>query len=164
MTNPGTLVLTTPTDRDIAMTRVFDAPRARVFQALTRPDLLKQWFLGPPGWSLPVCEIDLRVGGAYRYVWRHEDGREMGVSGVYQEVSPPERIVSLERFDEPWFPGAGLVSYVLTEHDGKTTLTLTLRLDSKEIRDMVLKTPMKNGVAMGWDRLADVLARLAARA
>jgi uncharacterized protein YndB with AHSA1/START domain len=76
-----TLQITTPSNREIAMTRVFDAPRRLVFDAFTKPELVKQWLLGPPGWSMPVCEIDLKVGGAYRYVWRHTNGKEMGMGG-----------------------------------------------------------------------------------
>src|ERR1700740_2690854 len=94
------LTLTTPTEREIAMTRVFDAPRRLVFDAMTRPELVKRWLLGPPGWSMPVCEIDLRVGGTYRYVWRGADGTEMGMRGVYREIAPPERLVATESFDE----------------------------------------------------------------
>src|SRR3989454_4488921 len=109
MTNPGTskvkLQITTPSDREIAMTRVFDAPRSLVFDAFTKPELVKQWLLGPPGWSMPVCEIDLRVGGTYRYVWRHANGNEMGMGGVYREIVAPERIVATQKFDEPWYPG-----------------------------------------------------------
>ena len=109
-----TLKLTTPSDREIAMTRVFDAPRQLVFDAHTKPDLVRQWLLGPPGWSMPVCEIDLRVGGKYRYVWRHDrDGTEMGMGGVYREIVPPERIVNTEKFDEAWYPGEAVDTLVL---------------------------------------------------
>jgi uncharacterized protein YndB with AHSA1/START domain len=90
MKDTGTLKVTTPTDREIAMTRVFDAPRRLVFDALTKPELVKTWLLGPPGWSMPVCEIDLRVGGAYRFVWRGPDGTEMGMGGVNREIVVPE--------------------------------------------------------------------------
>jgi uncharacterized protein YndB with AHSA1/START domain len=158
MKNTGTLKVTTPTPCEITMTRVFDAPRHLVFDALTKPDLLRRWFLGPPGWSLPVCEIDLRVGGAYRYVWRGPDGTGMGMGGVYREVAPPERIVATERFDDPWYPGDALVTTVLVEQGGQTTLTLTLLYESREARDAVLKTPMEHGVAAGYDRLAEMLA------
>lgn len=158
MKNTGTLKVTTPTDREIAMTRVFDAPRRLVFDALTKPELLKQWLLGPPGWSMPVCEIDLRVGGAYRYVWHGADGTVMGMGGVFREIVVPERIVATERFDEPWYPGEALVTNVLVEQEGKTTLTLTVRYESREARDLVLKTPMAQGVAAGYDRLAELLA------
>jgi len=158
--NPGRLTLTTPTDREIVMTRVFDAPRKLVFDAMTKPELLKRWFFGPPGWSLEVCEIDLRVGGGYRYVWRGRGGTEMGMRGVYREVVPPERIVQTEAFDKSWYPGEAVGTLVLVERDGKTTLTMTVLYDSREIRDAVLKTPMERGVAMGYDRLAELLATL----
>jgi uncharacterized protein YndB with AHSA1/START domain len=109
MQHPRTLRVTTPSEREIVMTRVFDAPRHLVFDAHTRPELLQRWLLGPPGWSMPVCEIDLRVGGKYRYVWRHDrDGTKMGMGGVYREIASPERVVSTERFDEAWYPGEGL--------------------------------------------------------
>src|SRR3982075_999836 len=98
MKNAGTLKLTTRGDREIVMTRVFDAPRTLVFDAFTKPELVKQWLLGPPGWSMPVCEINLRVGGTYRYVWRHTNGNEMGMGGVYREIAVPERLVATEKF------------------------------------------------------------------
>ena len=158
MKDTGTLQVTAPTEREIVLTRVFDAPRGLVFDALTRPELVKQWLLGPPGWSMPVCEIDLKVGGSYRYVWRHSDGSDMGVRGVYRDIVPPERIVQTEAFDESWYPGEALVTTVLVEQGGKTTLTLTVLYESREARDAVLKTPMEQGVAAGYDRLAELLA------
>src|SRR5262245_53302074 len=97
------LKVTTPTDREILMTRVFDAPRNLVFEAMTKPDLLKRWLLGPDGWSLVVCTIDLKVGGAYRYEWRNVDGRTMGMGGVYREIVRPERVVATEKFDVAWY-------------------------------------------------------------
>jgi uncharacterized protein YndB with AHSA1/START domain len=163
MKNTGTLKLTTSGDREIVMTRVFDAPRSLVFDALTKPELLKRWFFGPPGWSLVVCEVDLKVGGAYRYVWRGPDGTEMGMGGVHREVVPPERIVCTQLFDEDWTGGEALGTLVLTEQDGKTTLTNTVRYASREARDAVLKTPMESGVAAGYDRLAELLASMPAR-
>src|ERR1700686_1008654 len=99
MKNTGTLKVTTPTDREIVMMRVFDAPRRLVFDAMTKPELVKQWLLGPPGWSMVVCEIDLKVGGTYRYVWRNTDGTEMGMHGVYREINRPERALQTEAFD-----------------------------------------------------------------
>ncbi len=163
MKNAGTLKVTTSTDREIAMMRVFDAPRRLVFDALTKPELVKQWLLGPPGWSMPVCEIDLRVGGAYRFVWRGPDGTEVGMGGVHREIVAPERLVSTERFDESWYPGEALVTNVLIEQGNKTTLTLTVRYESREARDIALKSPMEQGVAAGYDRLAELLASLGAR-
>jgi uncharacterized protein YndB with AHSA1/START domain len=158
MKNSGNLKVTTPSDCEIAMTRVFSAPRRLVFAALTNPALVKQWLLGPPGWTMPVCEIDLRVGGAYRFQWRGPDGTEMGTRGVFRELVPPERFVATENFDDPWYPGESLVTYVLVEQGGITTLTLTVRYESKEARDGVLKTPMEHGVAMSYDRMEELLA------
>src|SRR5438552_19195158 len=98
MKSAAPLQLTAPGEREIVMTRVLDAPRKLVFDAFTKPELLKQWLLGPPGWSMPVCEIDLRIGGRYRYVWRRDtDGTEMGCGGVYCEIVPPERLVHTEQ-------------------------------------------------------------------
>lgn len=159
MKDTGKLEVTTPSDREIAMTRVFDAPRKLVFDAFTRPELLKRWLLGPPGWSMPVCEIDLRVGGAYRYVWRHDrDGTKMGMGGVYREIVAPERLVTTERFDEAWYPGEAVGTLVLVEQGGTTTLTHTMLYESREARDAVLKSNMEKGVAASYDRLADLLA------
>jgi pimeloyl-ACP methyl ester carboxylesterase/uncharacterized protein YndB with AHSA1/START domain len=163
MKNSGTLTVTARGDREIVMTRVFDAPRSLVFDALTRPELVQRWLLGPPGWSMPVCEIDLRVGGSYRYVWRHDNGAEMGMRGVYREVVPPERLVSTESFDEPWYPGEAVGTTVLVEQDGRTTLTITLLYESREARDGILKSNMEQGVAASYDRLAEVLASLLVR-
>jgi len=163
MTNTGNLKLTTRGDREIVMTRVFDAPRALVFEALTKPELVKQWLLGPPGWSMPVCEIDLRVGGAYRYVWRHADGNEMGMGGVYREIAAPERLVATERFDEAWYPGEAVGTLIFSERGGKTTITQTVLYQSQEARDAVLKSGMERGVAASYDRLAELLTSLPAQ-
>jgi len=157
----STLQLTTPSEREIAMTRVFDAPRTLVFEAHTKPELVRRWLLGPPGWSMPVCEIDLRVGGKYRYVWRHDrDGTMMGMGGVYREIQAPERLVATEKFDESWYPGEAVDTIVLIEQGGRTTLTQTMLYESREARDAVLKSPMEQGVAAGYDRLADLLQTL----
>jgi uncharacterized protein YndB with AHSA1/START domain len=166
MTNPGTskvkLQITTPSDREIAMTRVFDAPRRLVFDAFTKPELVKQWLLGPPGWTMPVCEIDLRVGGQYRYVWRRESsGKEMGMGGVYREIVPQERLVCTELFDEAWYAGESLITTTLVEQGGRTTMTSTMLYVSQEVRDGVLKSGMESGVAASYDRLAELLASLA---
>jgi len=153
-----TLKVTTPTDREILMTRVFDAPRALVFDALTKPALLKRWFVGPPGWTLAVCEIDLRVGGAYRYVWKGERG-EMGMGGIFKEITAPERIVASEAFDQGWYPGNNaVVTQTLSEQGGRTTLNLRVMYESKDARDAVLQSPMESGVAGQYDRLAEFLA------
>src|SRR2546430_643656 len=157
--NSEKLQITTPTDREIAMTRVFNAPRRLVFDALTKPELVKRWLLGPPGWSMPVCEIDLRVGGKYRYVWQHDrDGTKMGMGGVYREIKAPERIVNTEKFDEAWYPGIAVGHLVLVEQGGTTTRTHTQRRESRAARDAVIKSNMESGVAASFDRLAELLA------
>lgn len=162
MNNMESFKLATRGDREIVMTRDFDAPRRMVFGALTKPELVKQWLLGPPGWTMPVCEIDPRVGGAYRFQWRGPDGTEMGTRGVCREIVPPERFVTTERFDDPWYPGEALVTYVLDERSGITTLTLTVLYESREARDGVLKSGMEKGVAMSYDRLEQLLTSLPA--
>lgn len=164
MKNTTSLQLTTPSDREILMTRVFDAPRQRVFEAHTKPELIRRWLLGPDGWSMPVCEVDFRVGGAYRYVWKRVSGTpeacgtEMAMSGVFKEIVVPERIVTTERFEQSWYPGEGLNTLTLTEKNGQTTLRQSMVYDSREIRDAVLKTGMESGVETSYDRLAKILA------
>ncbi len=159
MKSAATLKLTTPGERDLTMTRSFDAPRKLVFDAHTKPELVRRWLLGPPGWSMPVCEIDLRVGGKYRYVWQHDrDGTKMGMGGVYREILAPERIVNTETFDEAWYPGEALGTLVLVEQGAKTTLTYTMRYESRAARDAVIKSNMESGVAASYDRLAELLA------
>jgi uncharacterized protein YndB with AHSA1/START domain len=147
-------------DRELLMTRMFDAPRTLVFDAFTKPELVRQWLLGPPGWTMPVCEIDLRVGGSFRYVWRNENGHEMGMGGVFREIVPPERIVSTEKFDQSWYPGEAVGTIILTERGGKTTLTQTVRYDTAEALQAVLKSPMEEGVAAGYNRLEELLVPL----
>ncbi len=161
MKNVGNLQVTKRGDRELVLTRVFDAPRRLVFDAWTKPELVRKWLLGPPGWSMPVCEIDLRVGGKYRYLWRNDKGIEMGMGGVYREIVAPERIVATEKFDESWYPGEGLGTVVLVEVSGKTTLTQTIQYESREALEVVLKSPMEEGLAAGYDRLAELLASTA---
>jgi uncharacterized protein YndB with AHSA1/START domain len=156
----NTLKVTTPTDREIVMTRVFDAPRGLVFDAMARPELLQRWLAGPPGWSMTACEVDLKAGGAFRHVWRGPGGEEMRMHGVIREVVPPERIVRTETFDVGCEAQAGeqLGTLALTERGGKTTLTLTVLYPSKEARDAALASGMEHGVAAGYDRLDGLLA------
>lgn len=154
MRNTGTLEVTTPTDREIVLTRVFDAPRRLVFDAFTKPDLLKRWF-GPRGWSLVVCEVDFKVGGTFRFVLRGPDGKEMGMRGVYREIVAPERSVHTESFDD--YPGESQVTTVLVEQSGRTTLIATVLYPSQEIRDIVIKSGMEHGAAESYDKLADLL-------
>jgi uncharacterized protein YndB with AHSA1/START domain len=160
MTFAGTLKVTTPSDREIDLSRTFDAPRHLVFECLYRPELLKRWLGVHGAWTWKVCEIDFRVGGSYRYVWQGPGGMEMGMGGVYREIVAPERIVATEKFDQAWYPGEGLAAYLLTEQGSRTQLTIRARYDSKEIRDEVLKSPMEQGVGVGFQKLADLLASI----
>ena len=159
MKNTGTLQVTTPSEREIVLTRIFDAPRSLVYDALTKPELLKRWF-GPLGWSLVVCEVDLRVGGEWRFVLRGPDGKDMGMRGVYRELVPPDRSVHTESFDD--YPGESVVTTVLLEQGGKTTLTGTILYPSKEIRDIVIASGMEHGAAESHDRLAELLESIVA--
>jgi len=161
--NSGTLQLTTPTDREITFRRVFAAPRRHVFDAFTQPDLLRQWFFGVPGGSLAVCEVALRPGDSFRYVWRSPDGTEMGMGGRCLEFVTPAKIVATEKFDQAWYPGEAVGTITLDEEAGVTTLTQTIRYESQAARDAVLKTPVEHGVALGYDRLAKLLESLSAR-
>lgn len=156
----ATLQVTTPSDREIQMTRDFEAPRQLVFDAYTRPELLKRWFHGPPGWSLVVCEVDLRVDGAYRFVWRSPEGNDMGLGGVYREVVAPERLVSNEIFDEDWTGGETLVTTLFIERGDVTCLSMTVLYASKEARDGAASSGMEQGVSFGMDRLAELLESL----
>jgi len=159
MKNTGTLKVETRGDREIVMTRVFDAPRELVFKALTTPELLKRWF-GPHGWTLTECEVDLRVGGAWRFLSKGPDGRTMGMRGVYREIVPPERIQYTESFDEWAEQGSALITTTLAERDGRTTLTCISLAPSREVRDAVIRTGMEHGAAETYDRLADTLHSL----
>ena len=158
MKHPSTLQVTTPREREVVLTRVFAAPRRLVFDAWTKPDLVRRWLLGPPGWTMPVCEIDLRVGGAYRFVWRGPDGTEMGMGGVHREITVPERIVTTQLFDQDWTGGETVGTLVLVERDGMTTVTNTVLYASREARDAALETGMADGVAAGYARLDVLLA------
>jgi len=152
-----TLTVSTPSDREVALTRMFSAPRALVFDALTKPELVKRWMLGNMGASMPVCEIDLRVGGVYRFVWRNPDGSEFAMNGVYREIVRPERIVNTQRFETPWLPGESVLTTTLVENGGKTTFTSITLYDSIETRDKVLKSGMEAGASASYDRLEALL-------
>lgn len=156
--NSDTFKVTTPSDRDIRLTRLFDARRALIFEAMTRPEHIRQWWgrLGD-GYSVPVCEVDLRPGGAWRFVNRHPKG-EAAFHGVYHEITPPERLVYTEIF-EP-FPDESPVTMELTEEGAKTRMTMTASYPSKAVRDMVLGTGMETGAAASYDRLEEVAREL----
>jgi uncharacterized protein YndB with AHSA1/START domain len=154
--------VTLPNDRDVVVVRAFNAPRSLVFDAWTRPELVQRWLLGPPGWTMPVCEMDVRPGGKYRWRWRSEDdGKEFGFAGEFREVVRPSRIVHVERYDPGDVGGEmgeALVTTELTEKNGVTTHTMTIHYESKEMRDAALKTGMTDGMEMGYQRLDELLA------
>ena len=155
--NPGGLQVTTPSDREIAMSRVFDAPARLVFEAWTKPEFLKRWLGVFGGWTLEVCDIDLKVGGSYRYVWRGADGVAMGMRGVFREIVPGKRLVTTETFDDPWYEGEAVGTVTFVEQGGKTTATMSIRYASTQIRDAVLKSPMASGVGKSYDKLEELL-------
>ena len=157
--NSDTFKTTTPSDREIVLTRLFDAPRRLVFDAMTKPEHVRRWWGKlDDKHSVPVCEIDLRVGGRWRFVNRHPKG-EVTFSGVYREISAPDRLVFTEFF-EP-FPDVGsLVTTVFTEEGGKTRMTVTCLYPSLDVRDMVLSTGMSKGAGLSYDRLEDLVREL----
>ncbi|MBI3567943.1 MAG: SRPBCC family protein [Gemmatimonadetes bacterium] len=162
MTTPskvGQATFTTPSDLELRMTRLFDAPRHLVFAAWTDPKHIQQWMLGPEGWSMPVCEVDLRPGGHWHFVWRSATGSEMEMRGVYREVAPPERLVSSESWGGPW--PETINTLVLTEQDGRTLATLTITYASKEARDAASGTGMRPGMEASNVRLETYLKGLA---
>jgi uncharacterized protein YndB with AHSA1/START domain len=157
--NSDSFLVTTPSDTEIRMTRLFNAPRTLVFEAMSKPEHVRQWWgrLGE-GYSVPVCEIDLRVGGRWRFVNRHPKG-EAAFHGEYREIQPPGRIVFTEIFED--FPDAvSVVTSELTEEGGKTRMTVTVDYGTKQIRDMVMASGMARGAGISYDRLEDLLASL----
>lgn len=148
----------TPADREILFTRMFNAPRQMVWDAHTKPELMKRWLLGPPGWEMPGCTVDLRVGGKFRYEWRHADGRSMAMVGSYLDLDPPAKMVHTELFDEDWTGGETTVTTLFAEIDGRTAMEMTVVYPSKEARDGALKSGMTRGMEAGYDRLDDLLS------
>lgn len=150
------LRMTTPSDTTIEITRTFDAPVSMVWRAHTEPDLVKRWLTGPSGHTMPVCEIDLAVGGAYRYVWQWSDGR-MSAYGTFREIEPERRLLLTETFDN--FPdNETLVEQVFSETDGRTTVTMGLHYDSKATRDGVLQSPMDEGLEASYCSLDTLIS------
>jgi uncharacterized protein YndB with AHSA1/START domain len=161
-TNKSTVTL--PNDRDVVVVRKFNAPRALVYDAWTKPELVSRWLLGPPGWTMPVCEMDVRVGGKFRWRWRNEEGAEFGFSGVFKEVVRPSRLVHTEAYDPGDVGGEmgeALVTAVLTETAGVTTHAMTIRYPSQQVRDAALKTGMTDGMEMSFTKLDALLAETA---
>jgi uncharacterized protein YndB with AHSA1/START domain len=166
MTMPSTqkksLEIATPSDEEIRITRGFDAPRMMVWDAYTRPELVKRWLGQMPGWSWAVCDMDVREGGRYRWVWRGPEGVELGLGGEYREVVPGERLVSTERYDQQWYEGDAVGTVEFSEANGRTTLVTTLRYASKAVRDAVLQSPATSGMESGYAILDELLASTAA--
>jgi uncharacterized protein YndB with AHSA1/START domain len=160
MNDTASVTVTLPSDLEIAMSREFAAPRRLVFDAYTKPELVSRWLGIRNGWTFAVCEIELRVGGAYRYVWRKGD-KLLALGGAYLEVAAPDRLVCTERFDDPWFEGEALVTVTFVESQGKTTLTITTKSESTAIRDAVLQSGATRGVGESFDVLAGVLVSMA---
>lgn len=152
--------LTPQGDREVVIERSFNAPRDLVFEAFIKPELVQRWMLGPDGWSMPVCTIDLRPGGKGRYEWQNADrSTGMSLDTVFKEVVVPERIVHTERFDPDWAQGDATVTTLFTEKNGKTTVTIKIVYASADVRDMVLKSGMDQGMARSYERLDDVLKK-----
>jgi uncharacterized protein YndB with AHSA1/START domain len=152
----GATGFATPSDTEIEVTRVVDAPRELVFDCWTKPEHIMKWMLGPPGWTMPVCEVDLRPGGSWHFVWRAEGGMELDMHGVYREIAPPERLVSTESWGGDW--PETLNTVVCSEEGGKTLVTATMRYPSKAARDAALESGMREGMALSFDRLDAYLA------
>ena len=155
--------VTLPSDREVKVTRSFRAPRALVYRAYTEPALVRRWLLGPPGWTMPICEMDVRVGGQYRWRWRSDDkGSEFGFSGTFREVQPPSRIVHTEAYDPGTvggpYPGEpAIVTVTFTEDGGVTTVTSLIDFGSKEARDGAVATGMTDGMEQSYQLLDRLL-------
>ena len=157
--------ITMPSDREVKVMRSLKAPRALVYRAYTEPALIRQWMLGPPGWSMPVCEMDVRVGGKYSWRWRSDtDGKEFGFKGTFREVQPPSKIVHTEAYDPGSvggeYPGSeAIITTSFTEEGGVTTVTTLMDFGSKEARDNAMSTGMTDGMEQSYQLLEAVLAK-----
>lgn len=164
---PKPLEVTLPSDREVRVVRSFNAPRELVWDAHTKPELIQKWMLGPPGWSMPVCEIELRVGGAYRWRWRNDaDGSEFGFFGKFTEVNKPAKLAHEENYDPGDVGGTmstepALIINELTEKAGVTTMVVTMVFPSKETRDGAVSTGMTDGMEIGYARLDDMFKQAA---
>ncbi len=161
---PNGLQLTAPTDTTIVFTRAFNAPRRLVWEAMTRPELLQKWMFTPPGWSWAVCEMDVRIGGKYRWAWNGPDGKvALTISGIHKEVLPPERIAHTEIMDMGDCGPVGelLATLELTEQGGVTHMTMTLAFDSKQARDGAIASGMQQGMEAGYSALDAIFAQSA---
>lgn len=170
------VTVTTPSDREVVVTRAFDAPAQLIWDAHTKPELIKRWLVGSEGWTMPYCMVDLRVGGRYRYVWQNkETGGQFGSYGEHLEIVPLQKIVTSEVMDglamgetidvenPPWGEGDPATNTLtLAEAGGKTTLSIAMVFPTKEHRDMAVQSGMSDGMAMGYDRLDELAAETAA--
>ena len=154
------LIIQTDNDLEVVIIREFDAPRDLLFRCHTEADLVRKWLLGPPGWTMPVCEIDARVGGKYRYVWKQDSGAEMGMGGLFRVIVRPERIVNTQLFDQDWTGGETVGTMTLTESNGRTTLHNVVVYASKEARDGALMTGMMEGMQSAYQKLDALLGSL----
>jgi uncharacterized protein YndB with AHSA1/START domain len=157
MAGTRTLDVTTPSDTEIVMTRIFDASRGLVFDAYTKPAMLRGW-LGGAEWTIDVCDVDLRAGGGYRWTWHNAKGKQIGERGTYREIVPGARIVAASAFDEPWYPGGCIETIAFTRQADATAVTTTLRYDTREARDIALNAGLTRGVTESYARLDAVLA------
>jgi uncharacterized protein YndB with AHSA1/START domain len=161
--SPNKTTVTTPSDREVLVTRAFDAPRRLVWDLHTKPELLKRWLFGPDGWALEVCTVDLRVGGKARFEMTKQDDKfRMGWTDTYTELVPQERIVSRQLFDEDWTQGETTVTLLFRDAGDKTLLEMTVLYSSKEARDGALNTGMVDGMEMGYARLDKIFEELVA--
>jgi uncharacterized protein YndB with AHSA1/START domain len=163
MMNAATLTVTTPSDRDVMVVRSFDAPRRLVWAAHTQAHLVRRWIAGPSGWSMAVCEIDLRVDGRYRYELHGANGEVLAWGGIFLQVVPPERLVSVEQYDQDWTGGETVNTLVLEDRGERTLLNLTVRYSSEATRDAALKTGMTTGMDAGYRLLDEMLRSMAAK-
>jgi uncharacterized protein YndB with AHSA1/START domain len=164
MENSGKLKINTPTEREIVIVREFNAGRHLVFEAMTRPELIKRWLFLPPGWTMTACEEDVRVGGAYRWEWAGPDGKTaMKMHGAYREVVAHSRLVRTEKFEFGGASQAGeqLATMDFSENAGRTTITITVVYPTKEARDAALASGMEHGMSIGYDQLEELLKTLA---
>lgn len=145
-------------ERAILITRSFNAPRSLVFDAMSKPDMVKHWLHGPPGWTMSTCSMDQHAGGTYRWAWTNADGREMGMDGRIIEITPPERLVTTEKFDDAWYEGEATNTLTLTEENGVTLMLLVVEYESTKARDVVLAGPMSTGLDASYDHLDNYLA------
>lgn len=158
---PLTVIL--PSDRELRVSREFDAPRALVFKAYTDPALVQRWLWGPDDWPMAECTIDCRVGGAYRYVWRNAQLGDMGMGGKFLEIAPPARLVVTELFDQDWTEGETVCTTTFEDLNGgtRTLVTTTVLYSSQNARDNAMKTPMLEGWGVCFDRLDGLLPKIA---